>query len=203
MFSARWRQAQAYAALLSGAAVTRGLVGPGERPRIWERHLLNCAAVAPECPPGARVCDVGSGAGLPGIPLALARADLQVTLLEPLLRRATFLQEVMQELDLANIMVVRQRAEQHGRAVPPPEYDVVTARAVAPLPRLAGWALPLCRSGGVLLALKGAAAERELVEATPVLRRLNAVSWDVRSYPIPGVAAPVVAVRVVAGAPRR
>jgi 16S rRNA (guanine527-N7)-methyltransferase len=169
---AAWR----YAELLAGPGVERGLVGPQEVPRLWERHLLNCLAVAPLIDHGSSVCDLGAGSGLPGVVLALARPDLHVVLLEPMLRRVTFLREVAAALPLPNVAVCRKRAEEMvGRLT----VDVVTARAVAPLDRLAAWALPLLAPGGTLLALKGRAAETELRVAQDTLRRLGAASWQV------------------------
>jgi 16S rRNA (guanine527-N7)-methyltransferase len=143
---------------------------------LWSRHVLNCAAVAPLVPVGANVVDVGSGAGLPGVVLALARTDLRVTLVEPLLRRVSWLQDVVDDLGLASVTVVRARAEE----LPGQAFDVATARAVAPLDRLAGWCLPLLREGGFLLAVKGRSAADELTHSEPALRRLGAVSWAVR-----------------------
>ncbi|QBI56739.1 16S rRNA (guanine(527)-N(7))-methyltransferase RsmG [Streptomonospora litoralis] len=151
-----------YADLLADAGVERGLIGPREVPRLWERHLMNCAVIEELVPEGAQVVDIGSGAGLPGVVLGILRPDLSVTLLEPLLRRTVFLRECIEDLGLPNVEVRRGRAEEvhaHLRA------DIVTARAVAPLPRLAAWALPLLRKGGSLLALKGEQAESELAEA--------------------------------------
>ncbi len=125
--------AERYAELLATDGVVRGLIGPREAPRLWERHLLNCAALAEVLPDGATVCDLGSGAGLPGLVVAIARPDLSVTLVEPLLRRTTFLEEVAAELGLESVEVVRGRAEElHGQRT----FDVVTSRAVAPLERL-------------------------------------------------------------------
>jgi 16S rRNA (guanine527-N7)-methyltransferase len=161
----------AYADLLAGDGVERGLIGPREVPRLWDRHLLNCAVVAELIPHGARVDDVGSGAGLPGIVLAIVRPDLQVTLVEPLLRRSLFLDETVATLGLGNVTVVRQRAEE--RAATQPDADVVVARAVAPLERLVGWCLPLLKPGGFLLALKGSSATDELREAGSAVRRLG------------------------------
>jgi len=160
-----------YAGRLATTGVERGLIGPAEVPRLWQRHLLNCAVLAPLVPPRCHVVDVGSGAGLPGIVLALQRRDLQVTLVEPLLRRATFLAEVVAELDLARVQVRRARAED---LVGDLAADVAVARAVAPLDRLAGWTLPLVRPGGMVLALKGEGAGAELAAADRVLRRLGA-----------------------------
>ncbi len=135
-----------------------GVIGPREADRIWDRHILNSLALADLIPVGATVVDVGSGAGLPGIPLAIARPDLSVTLLEPLLRRTTFLEPVVRELGLGDrVRVVRARAEDHHE-----QYDVVTARALAPLDRLIRWCRPLLKDGGTLLALKGRSAEDEI-----------------------------------------
>jgi 16S rRNA (guanine527-N7)-methyltransferase len=171
LFGARLPVAERYAELLVGAGVERGLIGPREAPRIWERHLLNCAAIAPLVPSGASVIDIGSGAGLPGIVLSVARPDLQVTLIESLGRRTSFLEEAVAVLELDNVTVIRGRAEECGGRVP--AADVVTARAVAPLDRLARWALPLVRPGGVLLALKGSAAQDEVIEHRDAVRRLG------------------------------
>jgi 16S rRNA (guanine527-N7)-methyltransferase len=176
--------AVAYAEALITDGVLRGLIGPREAPRIWERHLLNCAAVGELIPPDASVADVGSGAGLPGIVLAVARPDLSVILVEPLARRTVFLTEVVTTLGLDRVRVIRARAEDCvGRSGSPPGFpvDVVTARAVAPLDRLAAWCLPLTFVGGRLLALKGESAAVETAEhadeigrlggSTPVVRR--------------------------------
>jgi 16S rRNA (guanine527-N7)-methyltransferase len=160
-----------YAALLAGPGVERGLIGPRETPRLWERHLLNCAGLAELLPDGAVVADVGSGAGLPGVVLAALRPDVTVVLVEPLLRRATFLEEVVAELGLRTAVVRRARAEElAGSQV----VDVVVARAVAPLDRLAGWCLPLLAPGGRLLALKGERADDELAASRPALTRAGA-----------------------------
>jgi 16S rRNA (guanine527-N7)-methyltransferase len=154
-----------YARLLATEGAVRGLIGPREVPRLWDRHLLNSAAIASLVPAGARVVDVGSGAGLPGIPLALARPDLTVTLLEPLARRVAFLAECVDRLGLDRVTVVRGRAEEGPIRRELGGADVVTARAVAPLDRLAGWCLPLLRPGGLLLAMKGSTAAEELAAA--------------------------------------
>ena len=176
VFGAALPSVQAYAGLLAGAGVERGLLGPREAPRLWERHLLNCAGLSELIEDGSVVLDLGSGAGLPGIVLALLRPQIQLVLVEPLLRRATFLTEVVQTLGLRTVVVRRARAEELHGAV---EVDVVTARAVAPLERLGGWAMPLLRPGGRLLALKGEQAQAELDAALPVLRRVGAASADV------------------------
>ena len=170
--------------MLATEGVVRGLIGPREAPRLWDRHIFNCAAPAAAFPQGARVADVGSGAGLPGVVLAMARADLDVTLIEPLLRRTTFLDEVVEELGLANVTVLRARAEDVDPKVP--RFDVVTSRAVAALPKLARWSLPLARSGGLVLALKGASAHAELTESWPELRSLGVRSATVEEYAVAG-----------------
>ena len=162
--------AQRYAELLADDGVRRGLIGPREVPRLWERHLINCAVVEELIPEGADVVDVGSGAGLPGLVLGLLRPDIKVTLLEPLLRRTVFLDEAVEKLALPNVRVQRGRAEEvHGEL----QADLVTARAVAPLARLAGWSLPLLRKNGSLLALKGEQAESELAEAEKDVSKLR------------------------------
>lgn len=166
-----------YAELLADVGVQRGLIGPREVPRLWERHLLNCAVLSEVVPEGVTVCDVGSGAGLPGIPLALVRPDLRITLLEPLLRRTTFLQEVVELLGLKHVTVLRGRAEEVLGSFSP--VHVVTARAVAPLDRLAGWGVPLLRPYGEMLALKGDTAEEELKGARAALQKLGVVETSV------------------------
>jgi len=170
LFGERLALMRRYAGLLAGPAVERGLLGPREVPRLWERHLLNCAIVAELVPAGAQVCDVGSGAGLPGVVVAAQRPDVHVTLLEPLLRRASFLEQVVAALPLPNARVQRGRAEEQQRG----GYDMVLARAVAPLDRLAALTLPLLRPGGRLLALKGARAQEELAAAGEVLTAAGA-----------------------------
>jgi len=161
-----------YVARLATDGVRRGLIGPREVPRLWLRHVLNSAAVAEAVPQGARVVDVGSGAGLPGIPLGLARPDLAVTLVEPMARRVEFLQEAVAELGRP-WQVVRGRAEERSvvRAVGP--VDVVTARAVAALPRLVTWCRGLLRPGTQLVALVGARAVADLPALTPGLEAVG------------------------------
>ncbi|MET7468997.1 16S rRNA (guanine(527)-N(7))-methyltransferase RsmG [Micromonospora sp. NPDC005686] len=177
LFGDRLDLAAAYAELLATDGVVRGLIGPRETPRLWERHLLNCAVVAERIPEGATVIDVGSGAGLPGLVLAIARPDLTVTLVEPLARRTTFLIEAVQRLGLTrDVRVFRGRAEEAAagsRDREPLSADVVTARAVAPLDRLASWCLPLVVPGGRLVALKGASAADEIAEHAEAVIRLG------------------------------
>jgi 16S rRNA (guanine527-N7)-methyltransferase len=184
-----------YADLLATAGVTRGLIGPREVPRLWDRHLVNCGLLAPLVPEGATVADLGSGAGLPGLVLALARTDLDVTLIEPMARRVAFLEEVVDSLGLESVAVVRGRAEEWRR---PERFDVVTARALAPLPRLLSWGEPLVAQGGMLLAMKGSSAQQEIEDAARELarRRLRA---EVVTSTVPGASSTTV-VRVVAAA---
>ena len=159
MFGHRLPLAEQYATLLSTGGIERGLIGPREADRLWERHLLNCAVIGELVPTAARVLDVGSGAGLPGIPLAIARPDLQVELVEPMLRRTSWLEQTVAALGMADTVVVTR-----GKAavIGPRQVDVVTARAVAPLERLLPMCMPFLRPGGVLLALKGEQAQAEV-----------------------------------------
>lgn len=177
MFSHRLVLAQRYVHSLATDGVTRGLIGPREAPRLWDRHIMNSAVVLPRVPTGATVADVGSGAGLPGLVWAIARPDLQVTLIEPLLRRSNYLTEVSGELGLDNVRVVRARAADVQET-----FDVVTARAVAALDKLGRWCLPLVRAGGVLLALKGQTAQTEVDASAGVLRKLGATTIVVTTY---------------------
>jgi len=170
MFGTALPQADRYAALLTGAGAELGIVGPAEAARIWDRHLLNCGVIARLIPAACSVVDLGSGAGLPGIVLAMLRPECRVTLLEPMARRAGFLQECVAELGLTNAEVVRGRAEEFAGKL---SADVVTARAVAPLEKLAVLAAGLARPGGRVLAMKGVAAAAELARARPVLARLG------------------------------
>jgi len=163
-------EARAYAGMLATRGVEWGLIGPHEVPRLWDRHLLNCAVVADLI--GSRyrtLVDIGSGAGLPGIVLAMMRPELAVTLLEPMERRCRFLSGCVAELGLANARVLRGRAEDATLRA-----DVATARAVAPLDRLAELAVRVVRPGGLVLAIKGQTADAELRKARPVLRRIGA-----------------------------
>jgi 16S rRNA (guanine527-N7)-methyltransferase len=170
----RLQLAVRYADLLATEGLVRGLIGPREVPRIWDRHLLNCAVLGELIPPRSSVLDVGSGAGLPGLVLALARPDLAVTLLEPLARRAAFLVESVEILGLTDsVQVVRGRAEEVRRDHPGGAAAIVTARAVAPLDRLAGWCLPLTEPGGRLLAMKGSSAAAEIAEHRAAVTRLG------------------------------
>jgi 16S rRNA (guanine527-N7)-methyltransferase len=193
VFATRLALAERFAELLATEATVRGLIGPREAHRLWERHLLNCAVLTDLLPEGATVADVGAGAGLPGIVLAIRRPDLEVSLVEPLLRRARFLEEAVDALGLTNAEVRRARAEElHGRV----EFDAVTSRAVAPLDRLAGWCLPLTRAGGWTLAMKGSAASAELATAEPTLARAGAASWSIATLGADLLDTPVTVVRI-------
>jgi 16S rRNA (guanine527-N7)-methyltransferase len=155
-FQEKGTQIVRYANMLATLGIERGLIGPKEGERIWERHIANCIPVTTLIPLGASVVDVGSGAGLPGIVIALARPDTQVTLIEPLQRRVDFLNEVVTELELPTT-VIRGKAE-----IARGSFDVVTARAVAPLPKLLPMVRHLMKSGGSLLAIKGESAQNEI-----------------------------------------
>jgi 16S rRNA (guanine527-N7)-methyltransferase len=181
LFGSQLPQVQAYAELLAGPGVERGLIGPGETGRLWDRHLLNSGVVAELIPaaPGReplQLADLGSGAGLPGIVLAIMLPEISVTLVEPMARRTAFLQECIAKLGLRNAQVRRGRAEDLAGEI---EADVVTARAVASLDRLVGLAAGLARPGGLVLAIKGASAGQELDRALPMLRRLGASGVEI------------------------
>ena len=170
IFGQNAARVERYAHQLAGPGVDRGLIGPNEIPRLWERHLLNCAAVASLVPSSCLLADLGSGAGLPGIVLALLLPGASVTLVEPMARRAEFLEECVIGLGLDNVRVQRARAEELAGTL---VVDVVTARAVAPLDRLAALAVPLLRPGGTVLAIKGAKAAHEVAAARGALARLG------------------------------
>ena len=191
VFGDRADSVEAYALHLASTAVERGLVGPREVPRLWSRHLLNCAVLSPEIPSRATVADVGSGAGLPGLVLALMRPDLTVTLIEPLQRRVIWLQEVVDDLGLGSVHILRARAEAlHGLR----EFDVVTARAVAGLGSLAQWCLPLIKNGGRFVALKGQSAPEELEAGRAEMGALGAVHPRIVSLGIGIVPEPAITV---------
>ena len=177
LFGPRLDIAQRYAEVLAGAGVERGLLGPREVDRLWDRHLLNSAAVSELLDPGARIVDIGSGAGLPGLPLAIARPDLEIVLLEPLLRRSDFLREVVAELGLP-VDVVRGRAEEPWVREQIGEKDAAVSRAVAALDKLTKWSMPLLRTGGRMVAIKGEHAPDEVRQHRRVMEAMGAV--DVR-----------------------
>jgi 16S rRNA (guanine527-N7)-methyltransferase len=185
-----------YAAMLAGPGVERGILGPREAARLWDRHLLNCAPLAELISPRSSVIDVGSGGGLPGIVLAMLLPEAEVVLLEPMARRAVFLEECVRVLGLSNAVVCRCRAEE---AVGDFVADVVTARAVAPLDRLASLTLPLVRPGGLVLALKGAGAEPEVQRAQPALRKAGVSEVAVVRAGVGRVVPPPVVVCLTAG----
>ena len=178
IFGDRLNLAERYAQLLASAGVEWGLLGPREVDRIWDRHLLNCAVVAELVGPGERVVDIGSGAGLPGLPMAIAKPGLRVVLVESLLRRVEFLRMVIDELGL-DVEVLRGRAEDDDLQEAAGGADAVTSRAVASLDKLARWSLPLLRQGGRLLAIKGERAPDELREYRRVLGKLGAADASV------------------------
>lgn len=178
LFGDRIELARRYHDLLAADGVVRGMIGPREVPRLWDRHLMNCAVVGELIDTGASVVDIGSGAGLPGIPLAIARPDLRVTLVEPLLRRTKFLAEFIESAGL-DIRVVRGRAEQSDVVHEVGGADVVTSRAVAPLAKLAQWSIPLIREGGKMLALKGISANDEVSRDRTSLTRVGAGKLDI------------------------
>lgn len=180
VFGERYDKAVAFTALLIEHGVERGLIGPREVDRLWERHVLNSAVVAELIPQGSRVVDVGSGAGLPGLPLAIVRPDLDLTLLEPMARRVAWLTECVDALGL-DVTVLRGRAEEKSVIDVLSDSDVVTARAVAPLDRLARWCLPLLRPGGLLVALKGESAAEEVERDAEAVRRAGGVRSRVTS----------------------
>lgn len=202
LFGDRLPLARRYAEHLATTGVERGLIGPREAPIVWERHVLNCAVVAGLVPERARVIDVGSGAGLPGIPLALVRPDLEVVLVEPLLRRVEWLQEVMDDLGL-DIEVQRCRAEDALLRRRWDGADVVTARAVAPLHRLAAWCLPLVRVGGMMLAVKGATAPEEVRRDAAAVARLGGGTPRIETVGAGVVDPPSTVVVVERAGPRR
>jgi 16S rRNA (guanine527-N7)-methyltransferase len=193
VFGAQLPLARRYADLLATTGIAHGLVGPREAPRLWERHLVNCAVMESLLPQGITVVDVGSGAGLPGLALAVARPDLRLHLVEPLLRRTTWLESAVTSLGLGDrVTVHRGRAEEVSLSAP-----VVTARAVASLDKLVRWSFPLIEPGGRLLALKGHAAQEELDAAWPMLRDLGVDEARVHVVGEGRVSEPVRVVEVV------
>lgn len=169
-FGTAWQPIEAFHAFLVAEGELRGLVGPREVGRLWERHLLNSAAVVPFLPEAGLIVDVGSGAGLPGIVVAAMRRDAQVVLVEPMERRVTWLNDVVERTGLTNVEVRRARAQELDGAI---EADAVTARAVAALDKLYRWTAPLVRGGGSIVAMKGARAEEELRAAATTMRALG------------------------------
>jgi 16S rRNA (guanine527-N7)-methyltransferase len=198
VFGDRLQLAEAFAALLADTGITHGLIGPREVPRLWDRHLLNCAVIADAFPADASVVDVGSGAGLPGLALAIARPDLHVHLVEPMLRRTTWLSTTIESLGLGNATVHRGRAEEfHGALTAP----FATARAVARIDKLARWTFPLLSTGGTLVAMKGSQARSELDAERKVLTRLGMREAAIREYGTGLVEPPTTTLELTIGTP--
>jgi 16S rRNA (guanine527-N7)-methyltransferase len=203
LFGDRLGLARRYGELLVTEGLARGLLGPREVPRIWDRHLANCAVVTELLPEGARVVDVGSGAGLPGLVLAIRRPDLHVDLVDSLQRRTDFLSEAVARLGLeAQVRVVRGRAEDPLIVDSVGDAEWVTARAVAPLDRLVGWCLPLLRVGGRLLAIKGASAQAEANQHSSTVRRRGGVDLAVVHCGVGALEEPTAVIVVARGAAR-
>lgn len=179
IFGERIDVARRYAQWLETAGIQRGLIGPREIPRIWSRHILNSAVLGEIIEDGQCVIDVGSGAGLPGIPLAIARPRVKVQLLEPLLRRTKFLEEVVADLQLDNVEVHRGRAEEKPIIRELSGADVVTSRAVAPLGKLCAWSLPLAKVGGAMKALKGSSVTEEIERDAQEINKAGGGSREV------------------------
>ena len=174
VFGDRIDLARGYAAALVRDSDLLGLLGPREMPRLWSRHILNSAVVAELIAPGKTVCDIGSGAGLPGIPMAIVLPDTRFTLIEPMERRSDWLISVVEELGLKNVEVLRARAEEVGEA-----FDIATARAVSALPKLLRLCVPLVRHGGEILALKGSKAADEIEDAKRIQKKMGISSFEI------------------------
>jgi 16S rRNA (guanine527-N7)-methyltransferase len=190
IFGERIELARAYAAALARDSDTLGLLGPRELEILWSRHILNSAVVAQLVADGKTVADVGSGAGLPGIPMAIAQPNAHFTLIEPMERRSDWLQLQVDQLGLTNVEVLRARAEEVGNV-----YDIVTARAVSNLSKLLRLTVDLIRSGGELLALKGAKAGEEIAEAQKLAKKLKIESFDLLTVGAEYLADPTTVVR--------
>ncbi|MBT2513718.1 16S rRNA (guanine(527)-N(7))-methyltransferase RsmG [Arthrobacter sp. ISL-30] len=198
IFGSRLELAKRYVEHLATSGTERGLIGPREIPRLWSRHVLNCAVIESEIAQDSHVADVGSGAGLPGLCLAIARPDLELTLIEPLERRVIWLQEVVDDLGLDNVTVMRTRAE---LAVGLINADVVTARAVSALSNLAGLTIPLLGGKGEVVAIKGRSAAEEIEKASKVIRKLGGVKTSVVVVGQDLLKEPTTVVRIVVNKP--
>jgi 16S rRNA (guanine527-N7)-methyltransferase len=174
IFGAGIDKARGYAAALVRDGDELGLLGPREMPKLWTRHILNSAVVAELVPAGASVADVGSGAGLPGIPMAIAQPQASFVLIEPMERRSNWLSQQVAELGLDNVRVVRARAEEVGEV-----FDIVTARAVSALPKLLRMTVPLTRNGGEIIALKGSKAAEEIEESRGLMKKLKIAGFEI------------------------
>jgi 16S rRNA (guanine527-N7)-methyltransferase len=175
IFGPQIKLARAYADMLARDSDELGLLGPRELDKIWSRHILNSAVVAELVRPGQIVADVGSGAGLPGLPMAIVAPETRFVLIEPMDRRSSWLQEVVAELNLDNVEVIRARAED----LEPGQFDVVTARAVAALDKLLRLCVPLLKPGGRVIALKGSKAPEEIEAAKKLQKKLNIESFEI------------------------
>lgn len=200
IFGDRFELAERYVEHLATSGTERGLIGPREIPRLWGRHVLNCAVIENQIAEGSHVADVGSGAGLPGLCLAIARPDLELTLIEPLERRVIWLQEVVDDLGLTNVTIMRTRAE---LAVGMVEADVVTARAVSALTTLAGLTIPLLAGKGEVVAIKGRSAQDEIDKAAKVIRKLGGVETTVVTVGADLLEEPTTVVRILVNKPRK
>ncbi|WP_370511213.1 16S rRNA (guanine(527)-N(7))-methyltransferase RsmG [Corynebacterium sp. SY003] len=181
IFGTHAEKAIEYHRLLATDGSIRGFMGPREIPKLWDRHILNCAVISELVPIAGQptIVDIGSGAGLPGIPLALARPDIDIFLVEPLLKRATFLQEVSEKLALENVQVIRGRAEEKTVKKQIGSVDLVTSRAVAPLGKLAGWSLPLCKKHGAMIAMKGTTVREEIARDAALIKKAGGGTAEV------------------------
>ena len=190
IFGAGIDKARAYAAALVRDGDELGLLGPREMPKLWTRHILNSAVVAELVEPGKKVADVGSGAGLPGIPMAIAQPEATFVLIEPMERRSKWLQEQVDALGLTNVRVHRARAEEVGEA-----FDIVTARAVSALPKLLRMTVPLTRDGGEIIALKGSKAADEIEESKKLQKKLKINGFEILHTGAKFLAEPTLVVR--------
>lgn len=190
IFGERISLARSYAAALVRDGDLLGLLGPRELPRLWTRHILNSAVVVELIREGKSVADIGSGAGLPGIPLAIACPNSHFTLIEPMERRSDWLTQVAEDLGLSNVTVLRARAEEVGEV-----FDIATARAVSALPKLLRLAVPMVRHGGEILALKGSKAADEVLEAKKLQKKLGIAGFEILTTGTKFLAEPTVVVR--------
>ncbi|WP_038586638.1 16S rRNA (guanine(527)-N(7))-methyltransferase RsmG [Corynebacterium glutamicum] len=182
IFGDNLEKAIAYHESLATDGSVRGFIGPREVPRLWDRHILNCGVIGEAMDEGISVADIGSGAGLPGIPLAIARPDLNITLIEPLLKRSVYLNEVKEALNLDNVTVIRGRAEEKVVRKQVGLVDIVTSRAVASLGKLATWSLPLVKIGGRMVAMKGSSVEEEIERDAKEIRKAGGT--DIKVYTV-------------------